>query len=216
MALSAYYAFDSPSPLIDAGPNMMNATVVGNFSSINSRRNQAILFNTTNSYVYAAGFTVFSTTNQPFSIAMWIKPIMLNGTLLQVTKSGTVNSGWCTPFVGFSLNGSIVVQTYDQQNTLPSIIGPIITPNTWLYIVETFSQGNGLRLYLNGSLYQTRSVSSYYGSGTGANYVIIGSNLGGNCYSGDISMGQYRGAIDELRIYSRELSATDVAILSNW
>ena len=47
-------------------------------------------------------------------------------------------------------------------------------------------------------------------------YLFIGSCLSGQL-SGTVgvTLGQYSGAVDELRVYSRELSAGDVAALAN-
>lgn len=47
-----------------------------------------------------------------------------------------------------------------------------------------------------------------------ANTIIAGGALG-SCGTGDILHGQFYGRLDELRIYARELNATEVFALAN-
>jgi prepilin-type N-terminal cleavage/methylation domain-containing protein len=76
--------------------------------------------------------------------------------------------------------------------------------NTWQYVVGTFSYASGtttLTLYINGIQAGPPNVASF-GSSLG-NY---GAQIGGN---------SYQGFIDDIRIYNRALSASEIQALYN-
>jgi hypothetical protein len=115
--------------------------------------------------------------------------------------------------LGFSVSGNIIARI---SNT--DVYGPILTLNVWTHIIHTFSVINGIRLYINGTLY------AYSGSNMTRNgpnvpvYLTVANQLsgaGGSCSSGNISSVPYAGAIDELRIYNREISASEACMLSS-
>ncbi|CAF0924772.1 unnamed protein product [Didymodactylos carnosus] len=123
--------------------------------------------------------------------------------------------GWCIPFIGFSASGAIVAQVYDHTLSVVFVNGPVLAINIWSHIVETFSPTNGLQLYINGYLYISTTVSTYSAS-LAQNYITTGLISGSlTCASGNIVQGQYLGAVDEFRLYSRELTSTDVCSLAN-
>ena len=80
--------------------------------------------------------------------------------------------------------------------------------NVWTHIVHTYSTINGLRLYLNGTLTGTKNSTTRSVSNQ-VNILTLGNDLQAN--SGNV----YRGLIDEFRVYSRELNATDIQTLVN-
>ena len=73
--------------------------------------------------------------------------------------------------------------------------------NTWYYITTAFDGATSM-LYINGSLDSSKSCS-----GNSPGVVTIGSSSGG--------AGGLNGFIDDVRIYSRALSASEVAALYN-
>jgi hypothetical protein len=114
--------------------------------------------------------------------------------------------------MGISSTGNIIVQVY--RTAAPYIItGPVIPLNTWTHIVQTYSPTNGQSLYINGILYLTLSNATIYTASGVQNFVTIGNILSGGCYNPGILQTPIQGVIDELRIYSRELSSTDVCLL---
>jgi len=77
---------------------------------------------------------------------------------------------------------------------------------------------NGLRLYVNGTLVSSMGAEAFLTSETTPNYLTLGNCLDGceTCASGSIDRaGSYAGAIDDWRIYSRELTSSDVCTLKN-
>ncbi len=124
--------------------------------------------------------------------------------------------GWCTPFLIFSSTGYIMTQVYDGSNPI-TITGPYILFNTWTHIIETYSTTNGLRLYINGILYSSLSSSTKYGASQVTDYLTFGNMLSGTyCANPSTITTVYQGRLDELRVYSRELSSIDSCLLAQF
>lgn len=213
-SLVAHFPFDNNTS--DIGPNSMSGTYnpQGNsgLSWISGRVNQALNFNSSNSYFQSCGFYALG-MNQSYTIAMWVNPSFQSGTLFHISSAGTGSGGWCLPMIGFSSNGSLVVQTWIGGVVL--ILGPILPTNNWTHIVQTYSSTNGLRLYINGGLYNSATANTF-SSSTVVMCVLLGSSgLGKNCQTVLISMGQYSGGIDEFYVYNRELSSTEICSLAH-
>jgi hypothetical protein len=213
-SLIAYFPFDNNA--VDIGPNSMTGTYnpQGNngLSWVSGRVNQALNFNSSNSYFQSCGFYALG-TDQSYSIAMWVNPSFQGGTLFHLSSAGTGSGAWCLPMIGFSSNGSIVVQTW--RGNAVSIMGPVLPINTWTHIVQTYSSTNGLQLYINGGLYASATVNTFSSSTVTMCILLASSGLGTNCQTGSISMGRYSGAIDELYVYNRELTALEVCPLAH-
>ncbi|CAF3699645.1 unnamed protein product [Rotaria sp. Silwood1] len=176
---------------------------------------QAISFNrSVSSYSQTSSFTGLGTTNKPFTISLWIRPRNLTGVVVHV--SSTVSGGgWCLPFIGFATNGSLVAQIWSGM--AKSVLGPRLAIASMSHIVETWSSTNGIRLYINGVLVGSELVatSTYSASGVQV-YVTLGTILNGAgfCVVGLLgSTLPFDGEMDDLRIYSRELTASEVNIL---
>ncbi|CAF0922594.1 unnamed protein product [Didymodactylos carnosus] len=217
--LVAYFSFDSGS-LVDTGPNMLVGTAVGQ-TMISGERNQALSFTGgTNSYFQVSGLTAIGTVSSSFSIGLWINANVLYGTIVHVSRYASGAGGWCLPFLGFTSSQQLAAQIWDGL-LVQSALGPILTLNAWTHVVETFSIANGLKLYINGTLYSTTSpITQYLASGY-QNYMTIASTLTASVSSslcttsaGLVGFGYYNGSVDELKIYSRELTAEDVCTLS--
>ncbi|CAF1024927.1 unnamed protein product [Adineta steineri] len=217
--LVTYFSFDSGS-LVDNGPNMLSGTAVGQ-TTISSVRNQALSFtgNAATSYFQVAGLTALGTTNASFSFALYIKPTVLYGIIVHVSMDPSGTNGWCMPFIGFTSSEYLAVQVWDGSN-MRYVLGPILTVDTWTHVVQTFSITNGLKLYINGTLYSSASnVTAYSASGV-SNYLTIASTLtasiSSNCLpNGVLDLDSYNGGVDELRVYNKELTSEDVYTLSS-
>ncbi|CAF1365960.1 unnamed protein product [Rotaria sp. Silwood1] len=213
-SLVAHFPFDSST--VDIGPNTITGTTTvqdnSGISWMTGKVNQAISFNKTNSYFQSCGFWALG-QNQAYSIALWINPSFPVGTLVHLSTAATGSGSWCLPMIGFSSNGSIVSQTWN--NNAFAVIGPIPPINAWTHIVQTWSGVNGLRLYINGGLYGSKTVSMFAAGGTSMCVFLGNSGLGTNCQTGQIVMGAYSGAIDEFYVYNRELSESEVCPLAH-
>jgi len=199
----------------DSGPNQIDGIANG-LTSDGGRIDQSYLFNTSSSYFQVTGLVLLGQSYRSFSFALWLRPIINvtnGGTILHVSALST-GLGWCVQFLGLNSFGQIIARV-PSATVMFEIVGPVIQVDQWIHITVTHSRSNGLRLYVNGTLYQ-QSIAFIYAAGAVPMTVTLGQPLsGGTCNHGGIQSGYYRGQIDEFYIYSRELSQTDVTILAN-
>jgi hypothetical protein len=213
--LVAHFTFDTGLFLNDSGPNSLQATTQSTSSVSSGCFSQAIAFNGSASYFQMNDFTALGISNQPFSISLWIRPVSLLGVVLHVSNNVT-GTGWCMPFLGFTINGSFIAQIYNGTANVP-VVDPTfsILTSVWSHVVQTWSSTNGLRLYINNTLVASRlnSAGTYSASST-PNFLSLGSGLQGTATCDqDMSSSAYEGDMDDFRVYSRELSASDVCTL---
>ncbi|CAF1381877.1 unnamed protein product [Didymodactylos carnosus] len=205
-----YFSFDNPNPSYDNGPNFLNGTVA-NVATVSGRVNQALRFTGSSSYFQMYGFYNWGFYTKPFSIAMWVNPISLVGGTLLHFSDFIGGTGSCVDIIGLTSGGQIMIQAW--YSNLPAIVGPQLTINTWTHIGYTFSTTNGIILYVNGVMYLSTPSTGFYTSGY-IMYITLGYNLG-CCGCGNLPNIPYQGSIDEVHIYRRELSATEIATLAN-
>jgi hypothetical protein len=143
--------------------------------------------------------------------------------LLQYLFRSLGTSGWCLPFIGFASTTHLAVQVWGGS-TSNYVLGSIPPLSSWTHVVQTWSSANGLTLYIDGALYaQDVSVTTYSASGT-TNYLTLASTLlaipypVNGCSTAGVlgAMGYYNGTLDELRVYSRELTALEVCALAKY
>jgi hypothetical protein len=214
--LAARFNFDGSSPLLDLGPNSVSSSG-SNYTLVSGQTLEAISFmGSSSSFFQASGFLALGIPNQPFSISLWVNPQSLSGTLVHVSTSVS-GTGTCFPFIGFASNGSLIAQVKTNTNYVAvsysslSLIG-------FSHIVQTWSSTNGLRLYVNTVLVSSAVATTYAAASTWVNYVTLGGCLSGcascSAASGNqVSAGPFAGAVDDFRVYSREVTANDVCTL---
>ncbi|UJR29737.1 hypothetical protein I4U23_017285 [Adineta vaga] len=203
-----YYRFLSTSPLFDSGPNYINGSFGGNTTLVTSGIvNQGINFPVNRSYFQITKLVLLGTPNWPFSLSLWFKTNSLKGggTIAHLS-SDTSGTGWCIRFIGLSANGTIQVQIYGGTNTV--INGPVMPVGVWTHVVYTFSTTNGIRLFVNGT-FANSFMTSYSASNSPVTLTFGNPLLGTSCGSSFPNQ-QFYGSIDEVRLYSRELTTNEV------
>ncbi len=101
------------------------------------------------------------------------------------------------------------------------MVGPILPANIWTHVALTYLSTHGIRLYVNGTLNGTSTSFIYSASGQ-PNIITLANRLqgnltstGGTCPLQSIVPDVYYGDMDEFRVYSRELNASDISLLAN-
>lgn len=217
--LVCYYPFDS-SLYSDVGPLDLTATGSGiSFASGAGRINSALSVTVASSYFSVGGLTRLGTVGQDYSIAIWIKPTSTSGgTIVHVSKCNVACSyNWCLAFIGFTSSGQIAVQSWSGSygSYLVALTGPYVSTNVWTHVVQTYSASGGMRLYVNGTLFNQSRIFTYQASGA-SNYIFLGSFPITACVgTNTISMGQYYGLLDDFHLYARQLTASEVVALAN-
>jgi hypothetical protein len=208
--LVAYYPFNNS--YIDAGPNNINNTIhVSTTFDSNGPSNQALVIDSTNrSYFQTTGFYYLGRSNYSYSFSLWIYPFVNNGTILQVSSS----NGWCVPMIGFNENGALTIQTWSNEGIYAiSLTSTMLSLNAWTHVCMTYSLTLGIGLFVNGSLINYNNTFTDYSASGEMCTITIGTCSRPNACSinqTEIIPFQFHGKIDELRIFSRELSTNDV------
>ena len=207
--LTLSFSFDNGS-LYDEGLLRINGSLVGSTSVVSGRKGHAVQFGPSmDSYFRVSGLVLLGSSNQCYSMSIWINPTVSNRSSIIHVSSEHDGYGWCLKMLGLSAAGQLIAFSYD--NTEVSVAGPMLPLNSWTHAAVTYSMSNGLRLYVNGTLQNSTIPFAYTASGR-SNYLFLGSSLNGTLCIG--IEGQFVGALDEFRLYSRELTVSDVQILS--
>ncbi|CAF5107276.1 unnamed protein product, partial [Rotaria sp. Silwood1] len=228
--LTAYYSFDASVLNLDLSNNYING-ISSSISVVSGRINEAYFFQGTTSYFQSTAFTAYS-TGHSFSISLWVKPSsVLGGTLIHLSTGSDGTGTACFDLLGFSSTGQLIANLYDTYSCCytyysTSIGGPIMSTSIWTHIVLTYSSSNGMALYTNGTLHVVNDAFTSFPSNgivfTSRPYMIVGNpsttgSVPSSCLvtSPALSPGHYQGIIDDLRIYSRELTSSEVCSLYN-
>jgi hypothetical protein len=213
--LVTYYSFDNQT-LLDSGPNLINGTGI-NVAYASGRVNEAITLNVTPSYIQINNLVLLGTENWPYSFALWIYAYSTtNGTLIHMWQPSAPTS-YCMPILGFTTSGQVVAQTWNMTR-IQSIVGPTLLANAWVHIANTYSPTDGIDLYVNGSLVASEQAPSTNPSTSLPLTLALGHCVNTtlcSCASGSVVPGQYHGLIDEFRVYSRALNASEVLALAS-
>lgn len=168
---------------------------------------QSAVFNGTNSYIYASNSVQQPTTN--FSASVWVLFHQIKTSSVGVI--GNFKTG-VTPQVGWAIahqNGTPL--QFWADGTANSNGGMVqstssIPTNEWIHVVGTYD-GSNVKIYINGSLENTKSYTQT--PATTDQPLVIGRWYGN--FNGSYTDGQ----IDQVRIYSKSLSSTEVTQLYN-
>ena len=161
---------------------------------------QALKFDGANDYIAIP----FSTDPTAYTICIWVKPSVNNSNLIVRTDSGGPQANWSHHL---KLSGNVYTHyLYDNVST-PTVTGTTVySSNRWDFVCGTAVNGGLSSLYVNGAMEGT-SVSIVTLWSGGDRYRIGQSTGGGGVYMS--------GSIDDVRIYNRALSATEVTQLYN-
>ena len=198
--LVSYWKLDESSGnAADAhGSNTLtnNNTVTYVAAKIN---NGASLVKASNQYFTAANGAIFGTgSGNNFSISMWYKTTSITqyDTLFK-TGNEAVNEAF---IIGFDSNSAYYVDTWTTAYAPTATIN-----NGTFYHVVLTADGTNFKLYHNGSLINTTALNPNF--------------VSASTYVGRTGTGTYirnfDGVIDEIGIWSRALTSTEVTSLYN-
>ena len=208
------FSFDGNS-VLDEGPLRVNGSVAGSTSFVSGRRGQALhICNVHHSYFAVQGLVLLGRHNQSYSFSIWIKPTVIEkSTIIHMSSDPDGLGSWCLPMIALSDTGHLSALSWSGSGML--ITCPTVPANSWTHVASTYSLANGMRLYANGSLCSSWPSFPFVASGV-ANYFFVGSSRAlTNTSLWPTLAGQYSGAVDELQVYSRELTASEINVLAN-
>jgi hypothetical protein len=194
--LVAAYGFDenTGTAVADASGNANNGTAA-NATWAAGKFGSALSFNGTSSRVIVPDSNTLDLTRAS-TLEAWVLPAAL--------------SGWATVALKERAGGMIYSLYANNGGNVP--VGQIwtgaeqdapgtakLTLNTWTHLAATWD-GTTLRLYVNGTQTGSVAAGAVLAASTGA------FSIGGNAIWGEY----FRGLIDEVRVYDRALSASEI------
>ena len=213
-SLTFYYSFDNQTTN-DQGSLQIDAVRVGATNFTSGRVGQALyISDTSTSYLRMQNLVLLGTLAHAYTISIWIKPHQIQkGAILHFSMESDGTGMWCLSLLGMSGSGTLYANSF--YFSLVTMTGPTLATNRWTHVVMTYSAANGGLLYINGTVFASASPYTYVTPGT-TNYLFVGSSLASFwCASQAWVGGQFDGAVDEFRLYSRVLSAAEVLNLAN-
>jgi len=211
LGLVGYWSMNEGNGTIahDFSGNGNNGTIYNSPQWINGKRGSALQFNVSGSSQYidlGNNPTISSLTN--LTLSAWIN-VQAVGSYTDVISS---LRDCCGAYKGYGLvldgSNNPYLQIGDPSGGLWYLTDPHPQPvGKWVHLTATYD-GSIVKFYVNGVL--DYSVSYSGGIGTPATYNTAIGGLGMNP-----AAFSYHGSIDDVRIYNRALSATEIATLYN-
>lgn len=178
------------------------------------RQNNAAFFDGTNSYMQISNSASTDLRNS-FTVSAWIKPDYYPNVVTGVVWHGNADMGKDPYVLYFKPNGSgstnlAVRKDVDMGNTFNEIIAPsdIWFAKIWTHLVGTYDHNTSImKMYINGELVQqsqpfTTNIINYP---TASFWTVIGGF--------DTNGGKFKGAIDDVYIFNRAITDTEVKTL---
>ena len=184
----------------DISGNGMNGTL----SNVTTTAT-AFTFNGSNSQVNIPDNAILEPGTGNWTIEVWFKPTVINGTLL-----GKYNNGGQTANISYALRmGSNIIRAdFSNGSTGLSSDNYTLTPNNWVQMVYIWNKTNNvLYTYSNGVLKQTKTI-------TISGILNSSTNLFLGSYNGGEYAQYFNGQIGVVRMYNKPL--TDSEVLNNF
>ncbi|GAB4294420.1 MAG: hypothetical protein Kow0068_19260 [Marinilabiliales bacterium] len=196
--LIGYWPFNGNAN--DSSINNNNGTVIGATLTFDrfGNPNSAYSFDGIDDYI-DLNDTLFSTddSNQPYTISVWIKSSAYNGVILS-QYAYSINP----PPNRFLLMIRTSYVDYWKGGT-SNFSNSVVNDNQWHHIVAVKDTSGTISLFVDGSLDGTgNDFIDFWGTNT-----LIGNGLN----SGD----PFNGTIDDLRIYNRALTESEITAIYN-
>ena len=214
--LVGYWTFDGQdtdwgaNTVNDMSTNSNNGTITNMSTStdaVSGIIGQALDFDGDNNYVDVPDSASLRVADGDFSVSFWLKRDAISSVIenLVGTENGVSNYlGW-----SIRLGGSDTISFYVNDGAGQKLAGggEVLVVNEWYHFVGVVDSGNTIYYYLNGTLQDSTSL---------AGETAFEKNYGldiGNIESG--SNRYFNGSIDEVRMYNRALSASEITELYN-
>lgn len=193
-----------------------NGTASGSPIWIDGKRGRALSFNGTSDFIDYGDKSSFTfgngSSDQPFTTTAWVKLSDFSSAHSLISKYNGIPSEWLVIYSG----NQIGINMYTSSET--GYIGRFAPfdsnyLNQWVNIVTTYSgnkSSTGIAVYINGVRADTTDVNG--GSYTGMSDTVAPLRVGARFHTGAVSL-PWQGRVDEVRVYNRALSATEVASL---
>lgn len=206
LGLSAYWSFDqgTSTRVVDQSGkgHALTLTTSGSVlpTWITGRYGKGLTFDGSTNYATIPTVTDLSFPDQTFTVSYWIKETSATGTF--VMANGAVSGGW-----GVRDDGAVFLKNVSNNQNTYSMSGATLADNKWHHVVyvittsTTVAANNTVTAYVDGA-----SVSM-----SGTPTVTYSPHTNFSIGNRNSSSNPWAGSIDEVRIYGRGLSATEIS-----
>ena len=149
---------------------------------------------------------VYGSSTTVFSASLWVKCTNTAGEIPLIGNGSTI--GGTTGYVVYINSGSLVLSFANGSN-YDFFYGQSINDNNWHHIAITYNNGDYV-LYLNGSVELSGTSSIFLNNASPTYDTFLGNRW---ARTQDTTNAVLNGSIDQVRIYSSALSASDVKAL---
>lgn len=202
-SLLVWWKFDdgSGASAADSSGNGNTGTVANSPAWASGKILGALSFSGTNQYVLTPNL---GTPPQSVSLSAWINSQPAGGVVLSELGQATVNSGWHDSQIEVETNGTVKACVWSGALTCVSATASL-TFNQWHQVVMTYNVGtHTLSGYMDGVFGASTVITKLYNTPL---YYAAGPPDTTNAGNG----AAFSGTIDDVRIFSRALSAADVS-----
>ncbi|CAF4586217.1 unnamed protein product [Rotaria socialis] len=164
-----------------------------------------------------SGLVLLDTSINSYSKVIWITSTATTAGAIIHVASTTIGISWSIQMLDFINTGNLGAQGCSTSGSTP-LTEPTVPINAWTHVAITYESSNGLRLWMNGTLFVASASSCNYSATDVPVTLTMDASLSsaaGSCTAGIITTGQYFGFLDEFKLFSRELSLTEVSSLVN-
>ncbi|CAG0951391.1 MAG: hypothetical protein OIN86_08545 [Candidatus Methanoperedens sp.] len=209
LSLIAYWKFDenTGTTASDSSVNKNNGIISGATWTQGVFGN-ALSFNGNSNYLEIQNSSSLDSIDKEITIEAWIKtPLTTRGTIVEKWLYDPTNDRAYVFTVNTDGSLSMLISENGQYPSKTGILGSSnkVPANTWTHVAVT-SDGNTIRMYINGNLDPNTAVSPAGG--------IYASNanlhLGAWQYSSTGKIAYFSGSLDEVKIYNRALSTSEI------
>ena len=179
--------------------------------SLQFTNTRALDFDGTDDYVNAGDAAVIDASNTAITVSFWTRADSLTGRHDPISKYDATNNE--REFL-FYLNGANprwtvqeVANSYSSTTDITS--SENLTTGVWYHLVGTFKSKSELKLYVNGVERASLSASSVPMDFANTDQALFVGRVG------DSTANFFDGQIDDVRVYNRALSSTEISNLAN-
>jgi hypothetical protein len=207
--LVGWWTFDGPdmtnTTSTDRSGNHNDGTIIGSARPVSGKRGQALSFRNSE-----YGTIPVAASTYPFSVSIWFKTTDTNATQVLWSENNAADE-FGHYFRIFQQSGVVYVGVAEggtSQQTDASDSASAIVNNTWYNASVVFASSTSRKIYINGR--QDSNVGTTNVTPASINTSHFGAWGGDNFIDN-----RMKGVLDDLRVYNRALSASEVLQLYN-
>jgi len=167
-----------------------------------AQSNYALKFNDTDGFATATMNT--GNTNSTMTMEFWFSPVASQAGIQYLADLHSISGTDRRRVMPFLNNGIIGIDcapnTGNDNNAITQSSGVTASPNVWYHVTVTIN-GSTLKMYVNGKLYVTTSLTDTYAL-TGTEVLSLATDYGNTTYANI--------KIDEVRIWSSERTEAQI------